>query len=553
MRPVARWLALCALCAFANVGYSAATFQFRFQDGAGEGANDSTPFTPEGGNNATTLGEARRNVLAEAGRIWGTLLTSSVPIIVDVFVDPLACTLNSATLATAGTTFIYRNPNGPQPNVLLTSALIDAQLGTNVSEGSPSTANSADIRVTVNLTLQNDPNCFQGSRFYYGFDHLNGFNQPDLLQVLLHEIAHGLGFASFVNLNTGNGLTGGDGVERFGSYDQFIFDEFLNQSWVSLTAQQRLQSAVRTGFLAWTGTNANKWRHRYSAGVTANGRLQLYAPATISTGSSVSHWDTALAPNALMEPFRTPTTNNFTDLTTCVLRDMGWTVANCIDGANAIPVAQAFTATVLEDTPTNIVLTGTDADGDPLTYALAGTPAKGTLSALSTVPPPSTMYSPTLNANGADSFTFTVTDDSSTSLAGTVTVNITPVNDPPAAVAKTASVQSGSSVGITLTGTDIDGDALTFTVVNGPGSGTVSGSPPNVTYTPSSGFTGADSFTYRANDATLSSAAVAVSITVTAAPPNTGGGGGGGGAMGLPLLALLGGLLARRLRAARLS
>lgn len=558
MRQPARWLALCALFAAVNAAH-AATFQFRYSDDAGEGMNDPTPFTPEGGNNATTLGEARKNVLTEAARIWGTLITSNVPIIIDVTVDPLPCDLNSATLASAGATFVYRDFAGaPQAGVFYPSALADALTNINVSEQSPSTQGSADLRILINATLNNTAGCFGGLRFYYGFDHSNGI-QPDLLQVLLHEIAHGLGFSSRVNPTTGQVNVGTDGIERFNSYDQFVFDEAVGASWVTLTATQRQQSAVRTGLLAWNGTNANRWRHRYSAGSsTTNGRLRLYAPATPSQGSSVSHLDTALSPNALMEPNRNNTTNSFTDLTTCVLKDIGWTVTRCIDAANATPAATAQTVSVLEDTPTTIVLAGTDADGDPLTYALAGTPTKGTLSALATVGPPSTLYSPALNANGADSFTFTVTDENSTSPAGTVTISITPVNDQPAAVAKTATVQSGKSVAITLTGTDIDGDALTFTVVTGPASGTISGTPPNITYTANSGFTGADSFTYRANDATLSSTPVTVSITVTPASSTggggggNGGGGGGGGATGLPLLALLAGLLARqRWRAAR--
>jgi hypothetical protein len=279
----------------------------------------------------------------------------------------------------------------------------------------------------------------------------------------------------------------------------------------------------------------------------------LYAPSTIATGSSVSHWDTSLNPNALMEPFLSNATNSFTDLTPCVLKDIGWTVTTrCFDGANTVPVAQNQTITILEDTPTNIVLGGSDGDGDSLTFAVATSPTRAGLSALSTTLPITTLYSPNPNANGSDAFTFTVSDGTATSVAATVTVNITPVNDAPAAVAKTASVQSGQSVGITLSGTDVDGDTLTFALVTNPASGTVSGAPPNVTYTPNSGFTGADSFTYRVSDAALSSPAVTVSITVTAAPNTGGGGGGGGGATSLPFLALLGGLLAcARRRAAR--
>ena len=544
MNRLARWVTLCVLCVTANAAHSAATFQFRNNDGAGEGLRDTAPFTPEGGNNATTLGEARLNVLNEAARIWGALINSTIPIIVDATVDPLTCTTNSATLAAAGPTFNYRDfPGAPQASVFYPSALADALTSSNVSEQSPSSAGSADLRVIINLTLHNDSSCFGGSRFYYGFDHNNG-NRPDLLQVLLHEFAHGMGLTTRVDLTTGNGSMGGDGIERFNSYDQFIIDEALNERWVALTAAQRLQSATRTAFLAWTGANANRWRHRFTIGSTSNGRLLLYAPATVAQGSSVSHLDTILTPNALMEPFRTNTSNNFTDVTTCLLKDIGWTVVRCIDSANVTPTAVPQTVTVQEDTPTTITLSGADSDNDPLTFAIGVATTRGTLSALSPTPPSTVLFTPNQDANGADSFSFTVSDESETSAAGTVTINIAPVNDAPVATPLTATAQSGQSVGITLVGTDLDGDALTFTVVAGPASGSLTGTPPNISYRSSNGFTGSDSFTYRVSDAALASVPVTVSVTVTAASGGGGATGGGGGAASLSFLVLLAGLLA---------
>src|SRR5688572_24038803 len=80
----------------------AANFVVRSLDAVGEGLSDSTPFTPVGGNNATTLGEARLNVLREAGRIWGALLQSNIDIVVDARFDPLTCTTSSGTLGQAG-------------------------------------------------------------------------------------------------------------------------------------------------------------------------------------------------------------------------------------------------------------------------------------------------------------------------------------------------------------------------------------------------------------------------------------------------------------------
>ena len=69
---------------------------------------------------------------------------------------------------------------------------------------------------------------------------------------------------------------------------------------------------------------------------------------------------------------------------------------------------------------------------------------------------------------------------------------------------------------VTLSATDIDGDALTYAVVTGPAHGTLSGTAPNLTYTPAANYSGPDSFTFIANDGTTDSNAATVSITVTA-------------------------------------
>ena len=99
----------------------------------------------------------------------------------------------------------------------------------------------------------------------------------------------------------------------------------------------------------------------------------------------------------------------------------------------------------------------------------------------------------------------------------------------------TASVPTGrrarfTGTAITLTGSDVETAAanLTFAVTSTPAHGALSGSAPNLTYTPAAGYAGADSFTYRLTDELDAQSAVAtVSITVTAAPTPGGGGGGG--------------------------
>ena len=96
-----------------------------------------------------------------------------------------------------------------------------------------------------------------------------------------------------------------------------------------------------------------------------------------------------------------------------------------------------------------------------------------------------------------------------------------PISSPPAANNQSVTTAEDTPVAITLTGSDPDGDPLTFSVVTPPTSGSLTGTPPNVTYTPNANFSGPDSFTYIANDGTVTSASATVSITVNPAPPAT--------------------------------
>ena len=88
-------------------------------------------------------------------------------------------------------------------------------------------------------------------------------------------------------------------------------------------------------------------------------------------------------------------------------------------------------------------------------------------------------------------------------------------NSPPLAGDQAVTTAEDTPVAITLTGSDPDGDPLTFSVVSGPANGSLSGTAPTLTYTPDPGFNGADSFTFDVNDGLLLSAAATVSLTVT--------------------------------------
>ncbi|MBA2480316.1 MAG: Ig-like domain-containing protein [Planctomycetes bacterium] len=86
----------------------------------------------------------------------------------------------------------------------------------------------------------------------------------------------------------------------------------------------------------------------------------------------------------------------------------------------------------------------------------------------------------------------------------------------PVATAQSLSTTVGIAVPVTLAGGDGDGNPLSFTVAIPPAHGALSGTAPNLLYTPAAGYTGPDSFTFKAADADAISSPAAVSLTVGA-------------------------------------
>jgi hypothetical protein len=183
-----------------------------------------------------------------------------------------------------------------------------------------------------------------------------------------------------------------------------------------------------------------------------------------------------------------------------------------ITPVNDAPVATARTIATNEDTSVAATLSGTDIDGNTLTFAVVANPTKGTLSGTA----PNLTYKPNANVSGTDSFTFQVNDGTVNSATATVTINIAAVNDAPVASGRTATTAEDSAVAVTLAATDVENSPLTYTIVTQPANGTLSGSPPTVTYTPKLNFNGSDSFTFRASDGSANSANATVNLTVTA-------------------------------------
>jgi hypothetical protein len=176
------------------------------------------------------------------------------------------------------------------------------------------------------------------------------------------------------------------------------------------------------------------------------------------------------------------------------------------------PKADEQSVTTDEDTPVSITLTGSDAVGSTnLGYSVAAQPVNGTLTGTA----PDLTYRPNTNYFGADSFTFTVNDGFADSDATTVSITVAPVNDAPVAESINVSTPTNISVAIALAGSDPDGTTnLTYAVISGPANGELTGTAPDLTYTPSAGYTGMDSFSYTVNDGLIDSVPATVSVYV---------------------------------------
>ena len=187
------------------------------------------------------------------------------------------------------------------------------------------------------------------------------------------------------------------------------------------------------------------------------------------------------------------------------------TVTITINPINDAPVANNQNWSTEEDVAAPIVLTASDVEGDPLTYSLVGTPTHGVLSG--TIP--NFTYTPDENYFGPDSISFKVNDTHVDSPIATVSITVNSINDAPLAENLINNTQINTPVDIILLASDIENDPLTFIIVDAPTHGSLSGSVPNLTYTPNGGYSGSDSFTYKVNDTHVDSVLATVDINIS--------------------------------------
>lgn len=238
--------ALTAALLVPSVAFASARIIIQNNDPAGKGFNETTAAQPVGGNTGTTLGEQRLNAFRFAADIWQGQINSNVDIVINAAFAPIVradspCTASTGILGSAGPVEVFANfDNAPQGETWYPAALANALAGRDLS---PS---RGDINATFN-SLVDTPECLQSSNWYYGLDGRHG-GDIDLVVVLLHEFAHGLGMSGTTSLSTGRQLQNRPSV-----FETRTVDLTTGLRWNQMTEDQRRESVTHTGNVVWDG------------------------------------------------------------------------------------------------------------------------------------------------------------------------------------------------------------------------------------------------------------------------------------------------------------
>ena len=241
-----------------------------------------------------------------AVNIWASSVTSSVPIVVEASWAPL----DPGILGGAGSMGAARDFSGaPQSGTWYPIALANARHGSDLLPG------ASDIDAQFNSNF--------GS-WYFGTDGHPPPGSYDLETVVLHELAHGLGFTGTMDVSAGIGAWGG-GTSSPDSYDRFT----RNGSGTALlsfpNSSVSLASQLTSNSVFFSGASANA--------ANRGTPLRLYAPSTWRPGSSYAHFDEATYPpgnpNSLMTPVQASVESDHAPGpgTLGVFQDIGWTVS----------------------------------------------------------------------------------------------------------------------------------------------------------------------------------------------------------------------------------
>lgn len=251
--PMSKRLLLVSALALALCGTAqAADLQLYNGDAAGVGLNDPTPAAPVGGNTATTIGGQRIRVYEYAMKLWGNVLGSNAPVLIHASFPALACDAGSAVLGSAGAWWVASDST-----TYYHGALANALTNSDLNPAAP------EIQARFNPNL-GAANCLAGSGWYYGLDGNTPAGKINFLNVVMHEIGHGLGASSFINKTSGAFLDlDGAGTLYTAMPDVYALrarDNITGKAFAdpTETSAQRATAMKTVGATVWTGANVNQ-------------------------------------------------------------------------------------------------------------------------------------------------------------------------------------------------------------------------------------------------------------------------------------------------------
>ncbi len=243
---------------FYDIGYSrgVSTFTIEYLDPPGFGFNDPTPRTPEGGNPGTTLGEQRRYAFQQALLKWASLVGNPVPTKVLAVHESLTCSTSGGVLAAAGTTCLLTSEGPPLSYPMALGEALSGMDFTSLCQADfdeDGDLETGDLIVYINSRI--DQACLgTGSGYYYGQDNQIPSNKISFANVVLHELAHGLGFASFTNRNPSSPSYGKFFIDGYpGVFDTFVFDNSRGQHFDEMSLETRKLAIVNDSRIVWNG------------------------------------------------------------------------------------------------------------------------------------------------------------------------------------------------------------------------------------------------------------------------------------------------------------
>jgi MYXO-CTERM domain-containing protein len=190
------------------------------------------------------------------------------------------------------------------------------------------------------------------------------------------------------------------------------------------------------------------------------------------------------------------------------------TVSITVQPVNDAPVASDDSYALDEDTQKTLdaVANDSDVDGDSLTVdAVTAGPSNGSTS----IRGGAVVYIPDSNYNGSDQFTYRVSDGNGGTDTATVSITVRPVNDPPTLSDRSIETDEDQSTTLQVSGSDVDGDSLSYGIAQSPTNGSASTSGSTITYDPATDYNGSDRFVVEATDGNGGRATATVSVTVT--------------------------------------